>query len=314
MNEPNNINEENRNLLDNNEANNNNTLYNNEEFTYSKKYTKITLSFILIFLLKLFFSIYIIYNENIDKFTFDFHFIINYNQYYRFITRFFISHGYAHFLLELYLIYKFCFYFENMLGTLFTINLLLISFILISVIEIGILHMAIYLINTLKRRNNLDIYYEGGFTPVLFFLYSFYFSFEGNNSKIFFLFIIFIIKARNSEYLFLLILIFFTPNETFIGNISGIIAANILMKLKIIFLPRIIWIKHFETQLNLNKLFPLYRYINEENPIMKKIFREYDKTRKKDDSDNGQQMTELTLLSNENEENNDNNENNNNAH
>jgi membrane associated rhomboid family serine protease len=306
MNEQNNIAEENGNLLNNNEANNNNTLYNNEEYTYSQKYTKITLSFILMFLLKFLSSLYITYNDNIDKFAFDFHFIINYNQYYRLITRFFISHGFAHFLLELYLLYKFCFYFENMLGTLFTINLLFISFILISAIELGILHMMIYLIKILERNNNLDIYYEGGFTPVLFFLYSFYFCFEGNNSTIFFLLIIFIVKARNSEFLFLLILLFFTPNETFLGNLSGIIAANILMKLKIIFLPRIIWIKHFETQFKFNKLFPLYRYINEENPIMKKILREYDKSRKKYDTDNRQQMTELTLLSNENEENNDN--------
>ena len=124
--------------------------------------------------------------------------------------------------------------------------------------------------------------------------------------KFFFLLIIFVVKARNSEYLLLFILIFFTPNETFNGNLSGILAANILMRIKKIILPRIIWIKHFENQLKLNKLFPLYRYINEENPIMKIILGEYDKTGKKDDSDNGQQMTELTLLSNENEEHNEN--------
>jgi membrane associated rhomboid family serine protease len=306
MNEQNNNEEENQNRLDNNEANNNNTLYNNEEFIYSKKYTNITLSFIIIFLSKLFLNLYILYSQNLDKFQFDFHFIIYYNQYYRFITRFFISYGFAHFLIESFIIYRICFYFENMLGTLLTLNLLLVSFILISIIQIGIIYSMIYLLKVLKRNYNFDGYYEGGFTPAFFLLYTFYFSFEGNSNTIFFLLIIFIVKARNSEYLLLFILIFFTPNETFNGNLSGIIAANVLIGIKKIILPRIIWIKHFETQIQLNKLFPLYRYINEENPIMKKILGEYDKTSKKDESDNGQQMTELTLLSNENEENNEN--------
>ena len=306
MNEQNNNEQENQNRLDNNEANNNNTLYNNEEFIYSKKYTKITLSFIIIFLLKLFLNIYILYSQNLDKFQFDFHFIINYNQYYRFITRFFISYGFAHFLLESFIIYRLCFYFENMLGTLFTLNLLFVSFILISIIQIGVIYSMKYLLKVLKRNYNFDGYYEGGFTPAFFLLYTFYFSFEGNSNKIFFLLIIFIVKARNSEYLLLFILIFFTPNETFNGNLSGIIAANVLISIKKIILPKIIWIKHFEIQIKINKLFPLYRYINEENPIMKKILGEYDKIENKDDSDNGQQMTELTLLSNENEENNEN--------
>lgn len=306
MNEQNNNEQENQNRLENDEVNNNNTLYNNEEFIYIKKYTKITLSFIIIFVLKLFFNIYIIYNDNLDKFQFDYHFIINYNQYYRFITRFFISYGFAHFFLESFIIYRLCFYFENMLGTLLTLNLLLISFILISLVQICVIYSMIYLLKILKRNYNFDGYSEGGFTPVFFLLYTFYFSFEGNSHKIFFLLIIFVVKARNSEYLLLFILIFFTPNETFYGNLSGIIAANILMIIKKIILPRIIWIKHFETQIKLNTLFPLYRYINEENPIMQKILGEYDKNSKKDESDNGQQMTELTLLSNENEENNEN--------
>ena len=306
MNEQNNNDQENQNGLNNNEVNNNNTLYNNEEFIYVKKYTKITLSFILIFLLKVFFNIYIIFRQNLDKFQFDYHFIIYYNQYYRFITRFFISYGFAHFFLELFIIYRLCFYFENMLGTLLALNLLFISFILISAVQLVVIYLMIYILKILKRNYNFDGYYEGGFTPVFFLLYTFYFSFEGNSHKIFFLLIIFVVKARNSEYLLLFILIFFTPNETFNGNLSGIIAANILMSIKKFILPRIIWIKHFETQIQLNKLFPLYRYINEENPIMKKILGEYDKTRNTDDSDNGQQMTELTLLSNENEENNEN--------
>ena len=306
MNVEDNREQENQNLLNNNEVNNNNnSIYNNEELNYSKKYTKISLSFIIIILLKIFFYIYISYYQNKDKFVFDFHFIINYNQYYRFITCFFISYGIAHFILEAYITYKLCFYFENMIGTLITLVLIFISFILISVVHLTIMNLLIFLYSLAKRIHHFDLYNEGGFTPLFFLLYTFYFSFEENNSKIFFLLIIFVVKARNSEYILLLLLIFFTPNETIIGNISGIISANILMKLKKVFLPKIIWIKHFEKQLGFNKLFPFYRYLNEDNPIMKKIIGEFDKDNGVDDNENGQQMTELTLLSTENQENHD---------
>ena len=309
MNVGNNQEEENQAQLNNNEANNNNnyTIYNNEEILYSKKYTKITLSFILIFLLKLFFYIYITYKENIDKYTFDIYLIINYNQYYRFITRYFISYGLAHFLLELYFTYRLCYYFENMLGTLFTLVLIFISLILISLIHIIIIQIIIYLYKNADKAHFLYDNSEGGLTPLFFLLYTFYFSFEENNNKIFILLIIFVVRAKNSEYLLLLVLIFFTPNESIYGNISGIVIAKFLMIFKKIFLPKIIWIKHFEKEFKLNKCFPVFRYINEENPIMKKILDEFDKNKNGNDEENGQKMTELTLLSTENEENNENN-------
>ena len=82
------------------------------------------------------------------------------------------------------------------------------------------------------------------------------------------------------------------------------------MNFKRIFLPRIIWIKNIENKLRLNKFFPFYRHITDENPIMKKILNEFDKSKDGDDAENGQQMTELTLLSTENIENNENQHNN----
>ena len=307
MNVGNNQEEENQAQLNNNEANNNYTLYNNEEILYSKKYTKITLSFILIFLLKLCFYIYITYKDNIDKFTFDVYLIINHNQYYRFITCYFISYGLAHLFLDLFFIYKLCFYFENMLGTLFTLVLIFISLILISFIHLIIIQIMIYLYKSANKIHFLYDNNEGGLTPLFFLLYTFYFSFEENNNKIFILLIIFVVRAKNSEYLLLLVLIFFTPNESLYGNISGIVTANFLMIFKKIFLPKIIWIKHFENELKLNIFFPLFRNINEENPMMKKILDEFGKIKEGNDEENGQRMTELTLLSTENEENNDNN-------
>ena len=49
MNEENNQRGENGNQFENNEQNNNNSIYSNEEFAYANKYTKITLSFVIIF-------------------------------------------------------------------------------------------------------------------------------------------------------------------------------------------------------------------------------------------------------------------------
>jgi membrane associated rhomboid family serine protease len=310
MNEENNQRGENGNQFENNEQNNNNSIYSNEEFAYANKYTKITLSFVIIFLLKLFFYIYFLYNQNTDKFTFDYHFILNYDQYYRCITRFFINYGFVHFLLELYITYILSFYFENMLGTLLTLSIIFVSFILISLVHLLMMKLLIYLFFLMNRRHNLDISYEGGLTPLFFLLYTFYFDFDENNNKIFLFFLIFLVRSRGSEYFILLLLIFFTPNESICGNISGIITAHILMICKKIFLPRINWIKNIESLFKLNTLFPFYRYINDENPIMKKILKEFDKMSEKDEKENGQQMTELTLLSTENEENNENQNNN----
>ena len=303
MNDENIPEEVNENRFENNELNNNNNIYNNEENIYSKKYTKITLSFITIFLLKTFFFLYLLYYQNSDKFIFDYHFIINYGQYYRCITRFFITYGFAHLILELYITYLLSFYFENMLGTLLTLIIIFVSFILISIIQIVIVKMIIYIYSLMNRVYNLDTFYEGGLTPLFFLLYTFYFCFEENNNRIFLLLIIFIVRTRGSEYLILLILIFFTPNETICGNFSGIITAHILMNFKRIFLPKIIWIKNVEKKLKLDNLFPFYRYITDENPIMKKILGEFDKNKDGDDINNGQNMTELTLLSTENQEN-----------
>ena len=302
--------EDNQNGFDDNEPLNNNYLYNNEELIYSKKYTKITLSFILISLIKLFFYFYFLFFQNKENFSFESHFILTYGQYYRCITRFFINYGIMHLILELYLLFYGCFYFENMLGTIFTTILILISFLFISLINLCLIELFKYLYFISNRSESFDTDYEGGLTPLFFFLYTFYFSFDANSNKIFFLLIIIVVKAKNSEYLLLLILIFFTPNESLIGNLSGIIAANLLMKCKKIFLPRILWIINVEKKLEfLNKMFPFYRSLSYDNPIMKKIIIEYDKGCNGNESDVGQQMTELTLLSSENEVNNNNNNN-----
>ena len=85
--------------------NNNNVLYIREELNYSLKYTKITTSFTIIFLLKIIYYIYFHFSKNADKFLFEYYLIINYNQFYRCITRYFISYGFCHLAFELYLTY-----------------------------------------------------------------------------------------------------------------------------------------------------------------------------------------------------------------
>ena len=308
----NNHQEENQNQFLNIEVINNNSLYNQEEFNYSLRYTKITLSFIIILFIKLIFIIYFHFFENSDNFLYHQDIIISYNQYYRCITRYFINFGYCHLIIELILAYILFFLYENMIGTLFTIILIFVSFIIISIVNLGLIELTKFIFNITSHKSNIDNEYEGGLTPLFFTLYTFYFSFEGNSNKIFFFLFIFIVRAKHSEYLLFLILIFFTPNNSIYGNFSGILTAYFLKSLKKYLLPKIIWIKEIETVLFLYKLFPLYRYINEENPIMKKILYEFDIDSVNElnligELENGQQMTELTLLSSENENSNHNN-------
>ena len=308
----NNNHQENQNQLLDNEVINNNYFYNNEESTYISQYTKITFSFLIVLLIKIFFFIYFYIHHNTEKFYFQKSFITNYNQYYRCITRFFINYGICHFILEIIITFKMCYYIENMLGTLFTILFIFVSMIIISFVNLGILEITKYIYQYSNHKNNIDIIYEGGLTPLFFTLYTFYFSFNRNSNKKYFRIMIFIVKAKHSQYLLLLILLFFTPNNSIFGNISGIFSAYLLKALRILFLPRIIAIKEIEKCLHLNKLFPLYRFISEENPIMKKILGEFDidslnQLNFYGESETGQQMTELTLLSSENDIRNQNN-------
>ena len=302
----NDLGEQNGNQLLNNEINNNNnSLYTNEEFIYSLKYTKITLSFIIIITIKILFIIYFHHSKNAEKFMFQYYIIINKNQYYRCITRYFINYGFCHFIIELIVTYFICYYFENMIGTFFTLMFIFISFILISIVNLCFLKLSEHLFKITNHNGEFDNIYEGGLTPLFFTLYTFYFLFDGNSGRIFFIFFIFIIQAKHSEFIFAIILAFFTPNNSPYGNFSGIFTGYILKIFKNLFLPRIVWIKEIEKLLMLNRLFPFYRYITEESPIMKKIINEYDNDLLSniisfDDLENGQQMTELISSENDN--------------
>ena len=60
-----------------------------------------------------------------------------------------------------------------MLGTLFTIILIFVSLILISFVNLGLISFIKCI--TIFQKDNLDIMYEGGLTPLLFTLYTFFF-------------------------------------------------------------------------------------------------------------------------------------------
>ena len=312
MNIDNNNDQDNQNQFLDNEVINNNYLYNNEELNYISRHTKITLSFLIVLLIKIFFCIYFYIHHNTEKFYFHYIFILNYNQYYRCITRYFINFGCCHFTLEIIITFIICYYFENKLGTLFTILFIFISMIILSFVNLGLLEIIKQIYLYYNHKNNIDTIYEGGLTPLFFTFYTFYFSFNANSNSKFFRIIIFIVRAKHSEYLLLIILLFFTPNKSIFGNISGIITAYLLKVLRILFLPKIIAIREFEKVLHLNKLFQFYRSIIKENPIMKKILSEYDidslnELNSFGELDTSQQMTELELLSSENENGNQNN-------
>lgn len=296
-----------------NDNNNNNTsnnegvvAYTEQEYSYISKYTNITLSFLLIFLINI--SLIIInkfYEIETYKFTFQYESIYSHYQFYRFITRYFIHYGICHFLLESYVTYLFCYYLENMLGTIITISLILVSMILISCIQLIILWIINYylLFSLYSKENYLSFDYEGSLTPVLFSLYTYFFLFKKNNSKTYKILFIFDFYLKSSSYFFLFFLYFFTPNKSIIGNICGIFAAKCLKKFGF-FLPKVKWIKDFENNIGLMKCFPLYRFISNESHLMKVILNEYNKNSMKGENDygedieNGTQMTELTLLSN----------------
>ena len=279
-------------------------IINNFEGTnYSSKYTKITISFIIIFILKISFYFFFHKNDNSHKFYFHYYLIIYYNQYYRNITRYLLNYGFCHLVIELIITYNLCYYLENMLGTIITICAIFLSLIMISItnlIFIGLCNNAYTIFHYL---NISEMFPEGGMTPLFFGLYTFYVLFELNSNKICLLFYNLIIKIRYSEFLILLILVFFTPNNSFIGNISGIIWGHVLYYCKNIFIPQKFWIKSFEHKFKLKRLFPLYRFINEKNPLMKHSMAEFNSKffNCSTEISNNQHMIEFTLLNSENE-------------
>ena len=264
------INNNNNNNIQENIINNNN----NEEQNYNfiLKYREFTISFTIIFIINLIIWITSFYSElEKQKYVFEVVPIINHHQYYRFITRYFIHFGICHLLLELYITYYLCKYFENTFGSLFTISFILFSMIIVSVVQLLMGSLIVFFINLFEIIDNSIIYYEGGLTSVLFALNTYYNLFDHENFEENNIFTFLSGKGKYSSFTMLLVLYFFTPNKTFVGNLSGILSGYFINGFLLCLLPKISWIIGFENLFNLNSDGYFYRYITRKNVLMKSI-------------------------------------------
>ena len=264
----NNNNNENNNE-NNNQINNNNE---NDNNNFISQYKDFTPSFIIIFLINLIIWAISFYSE-IEKYKYVFEIdpIMDHSQYYRFITRYFIHFGICHLLLELYITYYLCKYFENTFGTLMTISFILISMVIDSIIHLFFGIVFSNICYTFKLIDNSIIHYEGGLTPVLFSLNTFYYLYDHENFDEYNIFVFLSGKGNYSSLTMLIILYFFTPNKTFIGNLSGICGAYFIKSIFFCFLPKINWIIDFEDVFNLKNNGQFYRYITTKNLLMKSV-------------------------------------------
>ena len=309
INNNNNDNNNNENNELNNIINNNNN--NEENNNFINQYSTFTLSFTFIFFINL--IIYILsyfYGFEKYKYVFEIDPIVDHSQYYRFITRYFVHFGICHLFLELYITLYLCNYFENMFGTLMTISFILISMIIISLIQLCFNLFLSYLSNILNVVDNTIINYEGGLTPVLFALNTFFYLFEHDYLNEYNIFLFVLGKGKYSSFTILIILYFFTPNRTFMGNLSGIFAAYFIKGIFKCFLPKISWIIEFEDSFNLNKEGKFYRYITSKNSLMKNILNQIEPNSVRDididlDIEKGEENNKNIQKINNNENNNE---------
>ena len=290
-NRDNNINSKNENINNNNRYNNRNgagiiknvnivslnvNVQQHKKIIFSE-YSPITISFILFLIINLSIEIYS-YWFPIDKsyYVFQFYSIISKKQYYRLITKYFIHFSFMHLFLELIAFFFLCKYYENIFGTLLTINLIIISMIGVSILNILFLELLSDFFKIFRLFNAVNLDYQGGFTPILFTFYTYYFLYSKNKRERIHFFTIFNLKARHSSFIILFLLYFFTPNRNFIGNLVGILSGYIIKLYPKYILPKIKWIKDIEDTLKLNKIKYLYRFINIEDEDMKNILNEFD--------------------------------------
>ena len=261
----------NNNNIQENIVNNNNI--EEQNYNFLLKYSELTLSFTIIFIINLIIWITSFYSEiEKQKYVFEVVPIINHYQYYRFITRYFIHFGICHLLLELYITYYLCKYFENTFGSLFTISFILFSMIIVSVVQLLMGSLIVFFINLFEIIDNSIIYYEGGLTSVLFALNTYYNLFDHENFEENNIFTFLSGKGKYSSFTMLLVLYFFTPNKTFVGNLSGILSGYFINGFLLCLLPKISWIIGFENLFNLNSDDGyFYRYITRKNVLMKSI-------------------------------------------
>lgn len=266
--------------INNNPNNNNQNMpnnINNNAYNIFTKFPDITISYLFFLIINIVLLIYSqIFPIETSTFIFQYRPIVSKLQLYRIITRYFIHFGFAHFILEQISFFYISKYFENKFGTLLTLSIIFISMILDSIIHI-ILIPFFTLFLSYRVSIILDHSYEGGLTPVLFTLVTYFSLFEKNRNERFFFENFFLLRVKYSYVYLLGILYFFTPNRSFYGNISGILGGFILKQFRKVLLPKIIWIYDFELCIGLNRIKILYRKLNINNKQMRKMLREFDR-------------------------------------
>ena len=133
-----------------------------------------------------------------SKYVFQFAPIVQKYQYYRIITRYFIHFGVCHLSLELFALFYLCKICENIFGTLLTLSIILTSMILVSVIQLLKAPFSSFLLGRMLS-HYFNYFYEGGLTPVLFALLTYYSLYKKNrNEELFFIESYLIFRRRYS--------------------------------------------------------------------------------------------------------------------
>lgn len=253
-----NVNIERNNNNHNNQINNIYRNINNNNIQTQKQ--KISLNFIILSIINL--SVYYYGNHNtieISNTSLCLWPIIYENQYYRFITHFFIHFGLFHLILELLISFYLFLNAEKFLGSMLVFFYINISFIFISSIYVILMLLTKYISKMVKYKENFDFMYECGMTPMLLSCFTFYFLFSKKKKKNINIMSIIEIKGNVAPWFVLFILYFFTPNTSFCGNLSGIITAYLVYNyLGAFVLPKVIWIQEIEKSLKINKILIVY--------------------------------------------------------
>ena len=287
---PNDINNINNNLINNNNNNNINNINNSNNSlinltnqnnnNYYKKYSKITFSFTIILFINILIEIYSFFqNINSRKYVFQFAPIYEKNQYYRFVTNYFIHYGIGHEIVELYITYKICYLIENILGTIITISFIMISMIMNSILNFFIVKLMVYIQNLMHALTDLNYDYESGMTSVLFTLITFYYTFKDLKKKKINILSTFDITGKYISLAAFFSIYCFTPNKAFFSNLSGIINGYIFKFLNFLFFPKVNWVRDFEHYFpyKCKKFDNIYRNINIKNNLMVNALNELQK-------------------------------------
>jgi membrane associated rhomboid family serine protease len=284
---------------------------------YANKYKKMTISFIIILFINAIIEIYSYFiRTNYRKYVFQYAPIFEKNQYYRFISSYFIHYGIWHIIVELYLTYEICYLFENIMGTLITILFIMNTMIMNSVLHFLMIPLVSLFFKITRTSYDLNYDYESSLTSVLFSMTTFYYLFKDNKNKKIDVLYTFILNLNYLSITMFFVLYFLTPNKSFYSNLSGLINGYLFKFFPFIFLPRVTWVTDFEKFIGLKKYENVYRSITYKNGPMKNALNELQNNSIVDESllkninygndfnNIGQQMTELTNIQNNNLNNN----------